>query len=223
MPETLNRAWEWFRARSTAQKVLIVIAAVLVVGALSRVVAYIAGLVFVAALVALVVQLVRRRPVRAWAIIAGVALVVGLVFGGLSSAIYGPETADQAGVNRAEEPEVREQPEQPRQERQEEEPAEEQAEPQQPDYSGQLVLLQIRPSGNAAYGTTIKLPTGTQTIAATQEFQTYRFNVESASITVERLTDHGNVDVSLLDDNGKVLERHVADDRDDTVNIVWGG
>ncbi len=127
MPETLNRAVEWFKARSTAQKVLIVIAAVLVLGAVSRVDAYIAGLFFVVALVVLVVQLVRRRPVRVWAIIAGGSVVVALIFGGLASAIYGP-TEDQAGVNQAQEPTAAEAPEPPAQE-QEEAAAEPEAEP----------------------------------------------------------------------------------------------
>jgi flagellar motor protein MotB len=61
----------------------------------------IAALIFFAALIALVVQLVRRRSVRAWAITAGGSLVVTLVFFVLLG-IYAPEGGVQGEATQAE-------------------------------------------------------------------------------------------------------------------------
>ena len=66
MPEFVNRAWGWFQTRPNIQKVLIVLAALVVLLLLSRAVAGIAALICLAALIALVVQWMRRRPVRGW-------------------------------------------------------------------------------------------------------------------------------------------------------------
>ena len=78
----------------------LVVLAVLVV--LSPLVAIVAVVVFLFSIVSLVVQLVRRRPVRRWGIAVGASLVAVLVFGGVSSALFPTnveETASSAGEN----------------------------------------------------------------------------------------------------------------------------
>jgi hypothetical protein len=104
MPEFVNRAWGWFQTRPNIQKVVIVLAALVVLLLLSRVVSVIAAFVCLVALIGLVYAAVRRVPVRPWAIVAVGALVVTLVFGGLASAIYGPAQPDQAKAPRAQKP-----------------------------------------------------------------------------------------------------------------------
>ena len=104
MPEFVNRAWGWFQTRPNIQKVVIVLSALVVLLLLSRAVAGIAALICLAALIALVVQWMRSRPVRGWAIVAVGAMAVTLVFGGLASAIYGPTTTEQAKAPRVQKP-----------------------------------------------------------------------------------------------------------------------
>jgi len=125
MPEFVSRWWGRFEARTGVQKVLIILvalvvlaimalAALVVLAILSPVVAALAGLIFVVALIALGVQLIRRRPARVWAIVAGGSLVVALAFWGLSSALLsGPEAEDQPRVERAEKPQPEKQPPKP--------------------------------------------------------------------------------------------------------------
>jgi hypothetical protein len=71
MPQFLSRSWGWFQARSNVQKAGIVVVSILVPVAASRVVYIVAGLVFVVALGIVFIRLVRRQPVRVWAIAAG--------------------------------------------------------------------------------------------------------------------------------------------------------
>ena len=104
MPEFVNMWWGWFQARTGGQKALIAVAALIVLVLLSRVVWVLASVGFVVALIILIYRFARRRPVRTWAIATGALLAVGLVFGGISNAIYGPTEQDQAKAPRVEKP-----------------------------------------------------------------------------------------------------------------------
>jgi drug/metabolite transporter (DMT)-like permease len=57
--------------------------------ALSEVVAIIATLIFIVAAIAFLVQLVRRRPTRGWMFVALGALGAAVLFSATASAIYG--------------------------------------------------------------------------------------------------------------------------------------
>lgn len=63
-----------------------------------------AAAVFVVALVGLIVQAVRRRPVRVWLTAGGIALVALMVFGTFVESIYGPIDVERPVVTRVEEP-----------------------------------------------------------------------------------------------------------------------
>src|SRR5215208_5327165 len=63
---------------------------------LSPFVMLLAGLVLIAAIFALVVRLLRRRPLRKWSLIAVTSLVVLLVFTGISNALYFSGQHEQA-------------------------------------------------------------------------------------------------------------------------------
>jgi micrococcal nuclease len=72
-------------------KILLISAVLVLIGVsvlLSPLVAILALLVLIIAVFALVIRLLRRRPLRRWSIIAAVALVVLLVFTGISNALY---------------------------------------------------------------------------------------------------------------------------------------
>jgi drug/metabolite transporter (DMT)-like permease len=71
------------------QKALIGAAALVVLIALSEVVAIIATLIFIVAAIAFLVQLVRRRPTRGWMFVALGALGGAVLFSATASAIYG--------------------------------------------------------------------------------------------------------------------------------------
>lgn len=61
----------------------------------SQAVSSIAGLVVVVGVIALIVQAVRRRPLRQWGVVTLGALAVAVVFGGVASALYGPTQPSQ--------------------------------------------------------------------------------------------------------------------------------
>jgi lipopolysaccharide export LptBFGC system permease protein LptF len=90
VPEFLSRPLEWLRGRSNVQKALIGAGVLVALIAASRVVLVIALLVFIVAAVAFLVQLARRRPTRAWMIIALGSLAATVLFGAVEGAISGP-------------------------------------------------------------------------------------------------------------------------------------
>ena len=92
MPQFLIRAQDWFRARSTAEKAGIIMLAFIVLLAASRVLAFVATLAFFAAVVVLVVQVFRGRPVKAWALAAVGSLAMMILFSSIAGALYGPQT-----------------------------------------------------------------------------------------------------------------------------------
>lgn len=103
MPNFLHRAWVWFQARSAADKFGIIVGALIVLLAASQVFAILASLAFFAAVIVFIVQLLRRRPARVWAVAAGGSLVAVVLFSGIAGAIYGTDTSDLAQTNKAEE------------------------------------------------------------------------------------------------------------------------
>ena len=70
-------------------KVVLVLIALGFSVVLSPFVAVLAGLILVVAIFALILRLIRRRPLRNWGIAAVVALLSIFVFGGLANALYG--------------------------------------------------------------------------------------------------------------------------------------
>jgi micrococcal nuclease len=86
-------------ALPVAAKVILVVGALIVLGlsvALSPLMVVLAVLVLMVAVLAVVVQLLRRGSPRRWGIIAAVALVLVLVFSGISEALYGGGGQEQA-------------------------------------------------------------------------------------------------------------------------------
>jgi micrococcal nuclease len=67
---------------------------------LSPLVLVLALLVLIVAVFALVIRLLRRRPLRGWAIIAATSLVVLLLFGGISNALYFNSQPEQANSSK---------------------------------------------------------------------------------------------------------------------------
>jgi micrococcal nuclease len=63
---------------------------------LSPFVMILAGLVLVAAVFAIVVRFLRRRPLRRWTLVALTSLVLFLVFIGISNALYFSAQPEQA-------------------------------------------------------------------------------------------------------------------------------
>ncbi|MDQ3864134.1 MAG: hypothetical protein M3317_11665 [Actinomycetota bacterium] len=104
MPEFVSRWWGWFQARTGVQRAGIAVVVLIVLVLLSRVVWIVASMGFVLALLVLIYRLARRRPVRTLAIATVVLLATGLLFGGVSNAIYGPIQQDQANVLRVHKP-----------------------------------------------------------------------------------------------------------------------
>ena len=79
----LQSAVDWFRSLPIALKVVLILAA-LVVGILaSTPLSFIAAAVLIVGVVALIVQAVRRRPLRQWGIVTVSALVLTIVFSGI--------------------------------------------------------------------------------------------------------------------------------------------
>lgn len=81
-----------FGALPSMAKVLVVLVALVALGisvALSPLVVIAALLVLMLALFVLVIQALRRRPLRTWGILAAASLTLVLVFSGVSAALYG--------------------------------------------------------------------------------------------------------------------------------------
>ncbi len=79
-------------ALPVALKVLLAMAVLIVLGlavVLSPFLAVLASLVLVVAVMALVIQLLRRGSLRRWSIVAASSLVLVLLFSGISNALYG--------------------------------------------------------------------------------------------------------------------------------------
>lgn len=89
MPEFIGRLVEWFQARSTVQKALIVIGGLVLLAIVSPLTVFIAAIVLLASLVVLALRMVRRGSLQGPAIIAAVALVAVGLFSGISAALYG--------------------------------------------------------------------------------------------------------------------------------------
>lgn len=81
-----------FWALPTVAKVLVVLAALIVLGIsvfLSPLVVIAAVLVLMLAVLVLIIQALRRRPLRTWGTVAAVSLAFVLLFSGISAALYG--------------------------------------------------------------------------------------------------------------------------------------
>jgi predicted PurR-regulated permease PerM len=99
-------------------KTLLVLAALAVLGLLvllSPLVVVLAFIVMIVAIFALIIRLLRRRPLTTWGAIAGTSFIVLLVFAGISNALYfgggQPEQANQPEPQeRTEKPDVKQQP-----------------------------------------------------------------------------------------------------------------
>ncbi|MDN5698545.1 MAG: thermonuclease family protein, partial [Rubrobacter sp.] len=95
----LHSIVQWFRGLSGRAKVATTLGAALLLIIcvfLSPLVVLGAGLVLLLALLVLVIQALRRRPLRTPAIIVGVSLLLVVVFSGISGAIYGTATEEAA-------------------------------------------------------------------------------------------------------------------------------
>ncbi len=80
-------------------KVLLAVATLIVLGLsvlLSPLVAFVALLVLIFAVAALIFRALRRRPLRNWGLIALTSLLFLVVFGGITNALYGGGTPQQA-------------------------------------------------------------------------------------------------------------------------------
>lgn len=87
----LGNMFSRIAALPTWAKVLLVVAALLILGLLvilSPLIVVLAFLALIVAVLALIVRLLLRRPIRRWGIIAATSLVVLLVFSGISNALY---------------------------------------------------------------------------------------------------------------------------------------
>jgi micrococcal nuclease len=107
MPEFLSRWVEWFRAKPTETRALIIIIALVVAVIASPLLKWVTAAALAFVLVVVVVQVASRASVRRWAIALVALLVAWVVFSTLASAIYAPfgGGAPQE-VQRAEEPTV---------------------------------------------------------------------------------------------------------------------
>jgi hypothetical protein len=79
-------------ALPTVAKVLLAVAALIMLGlsvVLSPLMVVLAVLVLIVAVFAVFIQLLRRGSSRRWGIVAAAALVLVLVFSGISEALYG--------------------------------------------------------------------------------------------------------------------------------------
>ena len=96
----LSRAVNWFRDLPSVPKLalvgLVLLALVVVLSPVMRVVAIIAFLVSVAVLI---LRAVQRRPVKRWGVAALASLVLILVLGGISGALYDNGFGGSGGVN----------------------------------------------------------------------------------------------------------------------------
>ena len=93
--------WKLFRELSVGSslsnglKVLLIIVATVVVVLASTPLAAMAGVVFLVGIVAIVVQALRRRPVKQWGIATLAALILSVILGGVANALYGSFTSQQ--------------------------------------------------------------------------------------------------------------------------------
>jgi hypothetical protein len=88
VPDFLRRLLDWFRARPPNQRALIASAVIIFLVLISRVLFVIAGIVFLATLCGMIVQLVRQESARSWVAATGIALVMTLLFGLVANTLY---------------------------------------------------------------------------------------------------------------------------------------
>ena len=86
----LQNALAFFQSLPNVHKAMIIIIALVVAILASRAFYVIALLVFMVGIVALIVQAVRRRPLKQWGIVTGSALVLTIIFAGLSGGTPAP-------------------------------------------------------------------------------------------------------------------------------------
>ncbi len=128
--QAVQSAIEWFKSLSNGLKVVLIVVGVVVAILASQAFYAIAIIVFIVGIVALIVQAVRRRPLRQWGIVTASALVLAIIFGSISGGSPAPpEQANQeenvvAEETTVEEP-TEEEPAVAAEEPTEEEPAEE--------------------------------------------------------------------------------------------------
>ncbi len=116
--------WQWYLARPTGVKVAIGLSAIVLAIVLSPGLSALASLVLFVSIIALLYRLVRRRPLRTLAIVAGASLALALVAGGVSDALYWPaeqanvsqQASEQSSADKAELKEARQQAEEARRE-----------------------------------------------------------------------------------------------------------
>ncbi len=90
----MRGVWNWFLARSTLMKVVLVLVVFVLAIILSPLWEAVAVLAFLVSLAALIWRLLRRRPARTWGIAVVAAAVCIYAFGGVSNALYS-ETSEQ--------------------------------------------------------------------------------------------------------------------------------
>jgi predicted PurR-regulated permease PerM len=105
MPGFLSRWVEWFRAKPTETRALIIIIALVVAVIASPLLKGVTAVALAFVLVVVVVQVASRASVRRWAIALVALLVASVVFSALASAVYAQfRGGAPEEVQRAEEP-----------------------------------------------------------------------------------------------------------------------
>ena len=108
MLERLRGIMANLNAQPTAVRVVLIVAAFVLAVLLSRVLVVVAVLALLVSLFALVVRLLRRRPLRGWGIAALASLASIFVFTGIANAVYGPPEPNTQKQAAAPEPTVEE-------------------------------------------------------------------------------------------------------------------
>jgi micrococcal nuclease len=89
-------------------KIIIALVALILLAVLSPLVAFLAALLLIVSVVALVIQALRRRPLKKWGIAFGASFAAMVLFSGISVALLGgeapEETASQEPATKQEEP-----------------------------------------------------------------------------------------------------------------------
>jgi micrococcal nuclease len=108
----LGNVYRRIAALPLVLKVLLAVAALIAVGILvvaSPLVVVVAFLVLIVAVIALIFRVLRRRPLRSWGLVALTSLLLLIVFGGITNALYGGGAPQQASSP----PDPKEEPESP--------------------------------------------------------------------------------------------------------------
>ena len=97
----LNTVFARFRSLSLLAQIIIVLVALGLLAILSPLVIILAVLIFIVSGVVLVIQALRRRPLKTWGVALGVSLAALLVFSGISAALYGGAAPEETAVDKS--------------------------------------------------------------------------------------------------------------------------